>query len=266
MHCPCQALGKLFVRKKELFSMLVVADISQGGEVNRYLSGLRHCVRWIAKCFVAATRLSEMSLFEGLLRQRSCFAQGMKHSEPPQPDSVAKASQVRVCAPAVTVIGSIHSAFRERQGVPIQPGYSQAQGEVRVRAKFEECLQDIEGFQRIWLIYWFDRSPEGFAPRVVPFLDDRPHGVFATRAPNRPNAIGMSCVELLGRKGAVLSVQGVDVLDETPLLDIKPYVPRFDAFADAQAGWVDESSEGVRVADARFAKNDFQSTKPPHKL
>jgi tRNA-Thr(GGU) m(6)t(6)A37 methyltransferase TsaA len=149
-------------------------------------------------------------------------------------------------------IGVIHSAHRRAPGTPIQPTYAaDAQGRVEVDGAFEEALADLEGFERIWLVYWFDRAG-AFEPRVVPYRDNREHGLFATRAPSRPNPIGISVVRLLDRERNVLHVAGVDVLDATPLLDVKPYVPAFDAHPSSGAGWLDELREDRRRADDRF--------------
>ena len=149
-------------------------------------------------------------------------------------------------------IGVICSPHRTPAGTPIQPAYAdEAEGEVVVDEPFERALDDIEGFERVWLVYWFDRAGP-FAPHVVPYRDTREHGVFATRAPNRPNPIGLSVVRLLGRDGRVLHVSGIDVLDGTPLLDIKPYVAEFDAHPVSKAGWLDDRREDRRVADDRF--------------
>ncbi len=153
-------------------------------------------------------------------------------------------------------IGVIRSPHRTAAGTPIQPAYAgQAVGEVFVDEGYASALADIEGFERIWLVYRFDRAGP-FKPRVVPYRDNREHGLFATRAPSRPNPIGLSVVELLGREGRVLRVAGLDVLDETPLLDIKPYVPEFDAFPDSSAGWLDAHREDRRQADDRFHGNN----------
>lgn len=98
-------------------------------------------------------------------------------------------------------------------------------------------MQDLAGFSHIWLLYWFHQA--GPARLIVqPFLQDVEHGVFATRAPTRPNPIGLSLVHLVRREGCVLYLEDVDILDGTPLLDIKPYVPRFDYRADARTGWL----------------------------
>lgn len=130
-----------------------------------------------------------------------------------------------------------------------------ATGTVRVFKEFQEGLKDLEGFERIWLIYWFHRTPH---PRllVTPFLDDRERGVFATRAPTRPNPIGMSSVRLLRVEGNVLRVADVDILDGTPLLDIKPYAPAFDSYRVKRSGWLDKARRRRRLADKRFERGD----------
>jgi tRNA-Thr(GGU) m(6)t(6)A37 methyltransferase TsaA len=152
----------------------------------------------------------------------------------------------------VKPIGVIRTAFQEPAGTPIQPSRAGgAKGTVEVFSEYAGGLRDLEGFERIWLIYWFDRAPE---PRllVTPFLDDCERGVFATRAPTRPNAIGMSSVHLLQVLGNTLEVAGVDILDGTPLLDIKPYVPEFDCHSVQKSGWLDQAPLRRSVADDRF--------------
>jgi tRNA-Thr(GGU) m(6)t(6)A37 methyltransferase TsaA len=151
-------------------------------------------------------------------------------------------------------IGTIHSPFQDVKGMPIQSsGAADIQGSVIVDALYEEGLTDIEGFSHIILIYLFHRS-EGHQLMVKPFLDDAYHGVFATRAPRRPNPIGLSIVELIERQKNVLHIRGVDVLDNTPLLDIKPYAPAFDTVAVSSAGWLEgkEIEARMKKADARF--------------
>lgn len=135
-------------------------------------------------------------------------------------------------------IGIIHSPFAAKETCPIQPIYADdAAGTVEVFPQFAEGLTDIESFSHIYLIYLFDRA--GPIELVRPtFLDDTPHGVFASRHPCRPNGIGMSVVRLFARRDNHLEVRGIDVLDKTPLIDIKPYVRRFDAFNEASEGWV----------------------------
>lgn len=135
-------------------------------------------------------------------------------------------------------IGIIHTPFNSKDECPIQPLYaSDAVGRVEVYEQFAAGLKDIETFSHIYLLYQFDRA--GAIELIRPtFLDDEPHGVFATRHPCRPNGIGMSIVKVLRREHTMLVVEGIDVLDNTPLLDIKPYIPRFDRIADASDGWV----------------------------
>lgn len=135
-------------------------------------------------------------------------------------------------------IGVIHTPFTDLKGMPIQPKFSQAVGRVELFPEYAEGLQDIDAFSYVLLIYVLDHS-DGYTLKVKPFLDDVAHGVFATRHPRRPNPIGLSTVRLLSRRENILEVEGIDVLDGTPLLDIKPYVPDFDLKAGAQAGWYD---------------------------
>jgi tRNA-Thr(GGU) m(6)t(6)A37 methyltransferase TsaA len=140
-------------------------------------------------------------------------------------------------------IGIIHTPLIEGDEIPIQPVFSQAAGQVEVYPEYAEGLQDIEGFSHIILLYAFHRS-EGYSLRVKPFLDHQLRGLFATRHPRRPNPIGQSIVRLVARRSATLEVEGIDVLDGTPLLDIKPYVPDFDSRTDACAGWYDFRQAG----------------------
>ena len=140
-------------------------------------------------------------------------------------------------------IGIIRTPFTESKGMPIQPVFSRTVGRVEVFAEYAEGLQDLESFSHVILIYALHHS-EGYSLRVKPFLDDVARGLFATRHPCRPNPIGLSTVRLLTRRAAVLEVEGIDVLDGAPLLDIKPYVPDFDAKTDARAGWYDSRPVG----------------------
>ena len=134
-------------------------------------------------------------------------------------------------------IGVIHTPFKQKNNTPIQPFKPNKMGQVEVFDKFVPGLKDITGFSHIILIYRFHKS-RNFRMLVKPFLDDREHGVFSTRYPARPNQIGISVVRLLRQKGNVLFVKGIDVLDGTPLLDIKPYVPDFDSAKKVRIGWL----------------------------
>lgn len=149
-------------------------------------------------------------------------------------------------------IGTIRSRFTQPTGTPVQPAFARgARGEVIVDERYAAALDDLEGFERVWLIYWMDRAGP-FTARVVPYRDTREHGLFATRAPVRPNPIGLSAVRLLRRDGCVLHVADLDVLDGTPLLEMKPYLPEFDAHPASKAGWLEEAGEVLEVADGRF--------------
>ena len=139
-------------------------------------------------------------------------------------------------------IGVIHSPFTDKSQTPIQPSRSRAVGRVELHPEFTEGLQDIEGFSHIILLYMFHCSAE-YTLRVKPFLDDQWRGLFATRYPCRPNPIGLSIVRLLARQGNVLEIEGVDVLDGPPLLDLKPYVPEFDTKTNVQTGWYQHRSK-----------------------
>jgi tRNA-Thr(GGU) m(6)t(6)A37 methyltransferase TsaA len=153
-------------------------------------------------------------------------------------------------------IGTIHSPFTGPAGMPIQPaGAEGVRGTVVVDEQYRDGLRDLSGFSRIILIYAFHRS-QGYDLEVIPFLDTVPHGIFATRAPRRPNAIGFSIVELISVNDSELVIEGVDVIDGTPLLDIKPYVPEFDCHPGEKSGWFVGCKERVRSAraDERFCK------------
>jgi len=154
-------------------------------------------------------------------------------------------------------IGVIRSPFTDIEGMPIQPiGADGVGGTVEIAPEYEAGLADLEGFSHIILIYHFHRS-KGCALEVKPFMDDRGHGIFATRAPRRPNAVGISVVRLIGVQGCTLSIQDVDILDGTPLLDIKPFVPEFDVRPAERIGWLSKKASRARKAkaDNRFNPN-----------
>jgi tRNA-Thr(GGU) m(6)t(6)A37 methyltransferase TsaA len=138
----------------------------------------------------------------------------------------------------VQAIGVIHSNHKNKADAPIQGAFDpDALGTVEIFPEFGEGLKDVELFSHLYLFYHFDRAEPGELIRH-PFLDDTPHGIFATRHPCRPNGIGITVVRLLERRGNRLTVSGIDVLDGTPLLDIKPYIPRFDCHPEASEGWL----------------------------
>lgn len=149
-------------------------------------------------------------------------------------------------------IGFVHSPFKQRKGTPIQPSRSKnIEGTVRIEDEFVGGLNDLDGFSHIILLCHLHRS-RGFHLKVVPYLDTELRGLFATRSPNRPNPIGLSVVELLGIDGDTIQIRGVDLIDGTPVLDIKPFVREFDDRAGSRMGWLENAREGVETADDRF--------------
>jgi tRNA (adenine37-N6)-methyltransferase len=132
----------------------------------------------------------------------------------------------------------MRTPFADKDDAPIQGAFRpEAEGVVEVFAECAEGLADIDGFTQLILLYEFDRAAPVELVRQT-FLGDDPHGLFATRHPARPNGIGLTVVRLLSRDGATLRVGGIDILDGTPLLDIKPYIRRFDSFPHASEGWL----------------------------
>lgn len=151
-------------------------------------------------------------------------------------------------------IGTIYSPFTELENMPIQPaGAWDVEGLVRIDDCYAEGLQDLDGFSHVYLIYLFHKA-EKMRLTVTPFLDTCKRGVFATRSPLRPNHIGLSIVQLVRIEENTLIIKGVDVLNETPLLDIKPYVENFDRVEQSRSGWMTASAEDVSVmrSDGRF--------------
>ncbi len=154
-------------------------------------------------------------------------------------------------------IGIIRTPFTESAGMPIQAVAAiGVAGRIELDPTLEAGLADLDGFSHLILIYHLDRVTE---PRltVTPFLDDRPHGIFATRAPARPNPIGISTVRLVGIEGVTILIEDVDMVDGTPLLDLKPYVPAFDDRADARTGWLSDRLGPLAEtrADERFTSS-----------
>ena len=150
-------------------------------------------------------------------------------------------------------IGWIRSPFKAPVGVPIQAVMSDVAGEVVVMPAHAEGLRDLEGFSHIMLFYHFHMSRD-HSLTVRPFLDNEPHGVFCTRAPSRPNPVGISVVRLDRVQGTTLQVTGLDIVDGTPLLDIKPYIPQMDDRPGASVGWLEGKLDRIERArdDGRF--------------
>ncbi len=159
-------------------------------------------------------------------------------------------------------IGVIRSGHDVARQTPIQPVYAKGcEGRIEIFPEFAEGLRDLEGFSHIYLIYYFNRA-DPVKLVVKPFLQDVERGVFATRAPCRPNAIGLSVVELLHREGNTLYLDAVDILDGTPLLDIKPYTARFDRLEVTRNGWQDEVDD--QTAKLRGRREYSGSAKSDH--
>ena len=153
-----------------------------------------------------------------------------------------------------TPIGIIHSPFKTPKGSPIQPSAAIGTGgTAEIFPEFGEGLDDLTGFSHIFLLYHFHLSKR-FSLKVKPFLDDRQRGLFATRAPARPNPIGISVVKLVKIEGHNLHIQNVDVVEGTPLLDIKPYVPAFDVHPADKIGWIEDKTSKIEevMDDGRF--------------
>ena len=152
-------------------------------------------------------------------------------------------------------IGKIHTPYNEKRGVPFQGVFDpESKGRAEVFEEFEPGLKDIEGFSHLILLYLFDRS-EGYDLICKPYMEDKLHGVFSTRAPKRPNQIGLSVVRLESREGRILHVAEVDMLDGSPLLDIKPLVPAFDHRENTRVGWMKDPLRNPNkktVSDDRF--------------
>ena len=151
-------------------------------------------------------------------------------------------------------IGIIHTPWKQTAGMPIQPaGAVGVSGTIDVFKEYQPGLSDLDGFSHIILLYIFHKSV-GFDLQVVPFLDSEQRGLFSTRAPRRPNPIGLSVVQLERIENGTLYIQNVDMLDGTPLLDIKPYVPEFDSQNEIRTGWLEQTRKGVIThrSDNRF--------------
>ena len=152
----------------------------------------------------------------------------------------------------INPIGVVHSSITQAEGAPIQPVFAKdSEGVIEIYEPYRQGLKDLEGFERIWLLYWFHKAR---APKLMvkPFLDNTERGLFATRAPARPNPIGLSSVRLLSIEAGSIRVAELDVLDGAPLIDIKPYVSRFDCYQVKRNGWIDNVPDKHGIADERF--------------
>jgi len=150
-------------------------------------------------------------------------------------------------------IGVIYSPHKVMSKTPIQPVFcSDIKGTVVLDAEYADGLKDLQGFSHIYLFYYFHQSQKTCL-RLKPYLSDQEHGIFATRAPHRPNKLGMSLVRLMKIKDTILHVKDIDILDGTPLFDIKPYIQRFDSRENTRSGWQDTIPDDV--ASVRGLRN-----------
>jgi tRNA-Thr(GGU) m(6)t(6)A37 methyltransferase TsaA len=172
-----------------------------------------------------------------------------------QSAKTALESLKRLILMQLQIIGHIETAFTSIENMPIQPkGNAEGLAKVIVDERLVDGLKDLEGFSHIYLIYCFHEAKRD-ALSVVPFMDSVERGVYATRSPLRPNHMGLSIVEVLGIEKNVITIKGADVLDGTPLLDIKPYIEAFDKVESSRSGWMQQSSDAVtqKRSDDRFA-------------
>jgi len=151
-------------------------------------------------------------------------------------------------------IGIIHTPYKTKEGMPIQSkGAKGIKGQIKLKDELVPGLTDLDGFSHVILIYNFHKS-KGFDLLTTPFLDNHQRGIFATRAPQRPNSIGISVVRLLKIENNILDIENVDMLDGTPLLDIKPYIPDFDIHKTEKNGWTENKTDNLNEtqSDSRF--------------
>lgn len=153
-------------------------------------------------------------------------------------------------------IGKIFSPFKEAVGTPIQPPAAEGvEGKIELYSEYEEGLKDVDGFSHLILLYHFHKAKKAQLT-ASPFMEDKEHGIFAIRAPSRPNPIGLSIVRLIQVEKNILHIKDVDVLDGTPLLDIKPYVAEFDRKENVNSGWLEKRINKLseKKDDGRFAQ------------
>ncbi len=151
-------------------------------------------------------------------------------------------------------IGTIHTPFKDLQQMPIQPkGAADTQGTLVLHEAYKAGLKDLEGFSHVYILYYFHKATRTEL-LVTPFMDTEIRGVFSTRSPLRPSHLGMSVCEVISVLDTIITLKGIDVLDGTPLLDIKPYIPQFDRVSDIKTGWMtkNESEVADMVSDNRF--------------
>lgn len=136
-------------------------------------------------------------------------------------------------------VGLVHSEFKKLNEIPIQYSLSHGKGTLEIFPKYRDALKDLEGFSHLICLYYFDMVKQPVPLLSKPFLDENIHGVFAIRTPFRPNPIGFSVFKIIKINNEEITVENIDVLDKTPILDIKPYIPQFDAVSAFKIGWIE---------------------------
>lgn len=154
----------------------------------------------------------------------------------------------------ITPIGTIKTPFKKPEECPPQGAFSKARGKIIIKKNYKEALSDLDGFSHAWLLYCFHKCGK-FQSKVKPLLDDEPRGLFATRHPNRPNPIGMTPVKILKINGCEIEFEGADMLDGSPLVDIKPLVKEFDVRAGTKRGWLEKMFKDKRFSKKVLKKN-----------
>ncbi len=155
-------------------------------------------------------------------------------------------------------IGVIHSSFKEPASMPIQSsGVSDAKGHIEIFPEFVDGIRDLNGFSHIYVLFYFHLS-QSYNLTPIPFLDTVPRGLFSTRAPRRPNPIGLSIVTIEDIKDNIIQISGIDMVDKTPLLDIKPFIPNFEPKDNVRTGWMTKSPEEIlkKKSDERFIEKE----------
>ena len=155
-----------------------------------------------------------------------------------------------------TPIGIIHTPFKTVENIPIQPAAGAGfEGWIEIFNEYKEGLSDLDGFSHIYLIFYLHKSIS-YKLKVIPFLDTVERGIFSTRSPARPNPVGLSIVEIISIKENIIRIKGIDILDGTPLVDIKPYVPDFEITTNIKKGWFEGKEKMVsgKLSDGRFTK------------
>ena len=152
----------------------------------------------------------------------------------------------------VLSIGVINTSFEEKAGIPIQSSFGKEyEGRITLYPEYRDGLKDLSEISHVYLLYHFDRHCD-FEMIVKPYMDENPRGLFATRAPKRPSGIGLSIVEITKIENDIIFFNGVDMLNNTPLIDIKPYIPEIDSHPNAKSGWYEKVKNKKRLSDDRF--------------